>query len=44
LPVPCFQLPLIKNETVIGIIGKHMELSMAAKPARAEIKINNHKA
>src|SRR5690554_1326876 len=36
-------LPLMKNETVIGIIGNTQGVRIAAKPARAEIRMNNHK-
>ncbi len=36
-------LPRIKNETVIGIIGKTQGVSIAAKPAKADININNQR-
>ncbi len=38
-----FSLPLIKNETVIGIMGKTHGVRTPANPANADIKRKSHK-
>ena len=43
IALPRLSLPRIKNDTVIGIIGKTQGVNMAANPANAEIKIKSHK-